>query len=314
MTESLVYFVYSLFAYFKSSNYQIFNLPLTMTFDQQLQHLVTEALQEDVGDGDHSTLSCIPPDARGKAVLKIKEAGVLAGVSVAEKIFRIKEPDMVFTPFMTDGQAMQPGDKAFEVTTSIHTILQCERLVLNCMQRMSGIATLTRQYTSLLEGYHTRLLDTRKTTPNFRLLEKEAVRIGGGVNHRFGLYDMIMLKDNHIDYAGGLEKAITRAWNYVQEKKPGLKIEVETRNLDEVQRVLAIGQGKVFRVMLDNFQPAQVAEAVKLIGDTFETEASGGINLSNIQAYAATGVDYVSVGALIHQARSLDLSLKAVME
>lgn len=285
-----------------------------MSFDEQLQHLVTEALREDVGDGDHSTLSSIPADAKGKAVLKIKEAGVLAGVAVAEKIFRIKEPGIVFTPFMSDGDAMKPGDKAFEVTASVHTILQCERLVLNCMQRMSGIATLTRQYTSLLEGYHTRLLDTRKTTPNFRLLEKEAVRIGGGVNHRFGLYDMIMLKDNHIDYAGGLEKAINGAWQYVQEKKPGLKIEVETRSLEEVRKVLAIGRNKVFRVMLDNFQPAQVAEAVKLIGGVFETEASGGINLSTIQEYAATGVDYVSVGALIHQARSLDLSLKAVTE
>jgi nicotinate-nucleotide pyrophosphorylase (carboxylating) len=285
-----------------------------MSFDEQLQHLVTEALREDVGDGDHSTLSSIPADAKGKAVLKIKEAGVLAGVVVAEKIFRIKEPDVVFTPFMSDGDAMKPGDKAFEVTASVHTILQCERLVLNCMQRMSGIATLTREYTSLLEGYHTRLLDTRKTTPNFRLLEKEAVRIGGGVNHRFGLYDMIMLKDNHIDYAGGLEKAINGAWEYVQEKKPGLKIEVETRNLEEVRQVLTIGKHKVFRVMLDNFQPAQVAEAVKLIDGAFETEASGGINLSTIQEYAATGVDYVSVGALIHQARSLDLSLKAVTE
>jgi nicotinate-nucleotide pyrophosphorylase (carboxylating) len=285
-----------------------------MTFDEQLQHLVTEALREDVGDGDHSTLSSIPADAKGKAVLKIKEAGVLAGIVVAEKIFRIKEPDVVFTPFMSDGDAMKPGDKAFEVTASVHTILQCERLVLNCMQRMSGIATLTRQYTSLLEGYHTRLLDTRKTTPNFRLLEKEAVRIGGGVNHRFGLYDMIMLKDNHIDYAGGLEKAINGAWKYVQEKKPGLKIEVETRSIDEVRQVLTIGKNKVFRVMLDNFQPAQVAEAVKLIDGAFETEASGGINLSTIQEYASTGVDYVSVGALIHQARSLDLSLKAVTE
>lgn len=285
-----------------------------MSFDEQLQHLVTEALREDVGDGDHSTLSSIPADAKGKAVLKIKEAGVLAGVVVAEKIFRIKEPDVVFTPFMSDGDAMKPGDKAFEVTASVHTILQCERLVLNCMQRMSGIATLTREYTSLLEGYHTRLLDTRKTTPNFRLLEKEAVRIGGGVNHRFGLYDMIMLKDNHIDYAGGLEKAINGAWEYVQEKKPGLKIEVETRNLEEVRQVLTIGKHKVFRVMLDNFQPAQVAEAVKLIDGAFETEASGGINLSTIQEYASTGVDYVSVGALIHQARSLDLSLKAVTE
>ena len=182
------------------------------------------------------------------------------------------------------------------------------------MQRMSGIATLTREYTRLLEGYKTKLLDTRKTTPNFRLLEKEAVRIGGGVNHRFGLYDMIMLKDNHIDYCGGIEKAIDKAWQYVQEQKPGLKIEVETRSLEDVQKVMAMGKGKVFRIMLDNFKPEQIKEAVALIGEDFETEASGGINLDNITDYAKAGVDFVSVGALIHQARSLDLSLKAMRE
>jgi nicotinate-nucleotide pyrophosphorylase (carboxylating) len=193
----------------------------------------------------------------------------------------------------------------------VHTILQCERLVLNCMQRMSGIATLTKQYTDKIKGYKTKLLDTRKTTPNFRLLEKEAVRIGGGVNHRFGLYDMIMLKDNHIDYCGGIEKAIDKAAEYVRTVKPGLKIEVETRSVDDVKRVLAMGKGKVFRIMLDNFKPEQISEAVELIGETFETEASGGINLDNIEQYAKAGVDYVSVGALIHQAKSLDLSLKA---
>ena len=203
------------------------------------------------------------------------------------------------------------GEKAFEVEASVHTILQCERLVLNCMQRMSGIATLTKQYTDKLKGYKTRLLDTRKTTPNFRLLEKEAVRIGGGVNHRFGLYDMIMLKDNHIDYCGGIEKAIKKAYEYVQTKKPGLKIEVETRSIEDVKKVIAIGKGKVFRIMLDNFTPEQITEALQLIKEDFETEASGGINLDNIEEYAKTGVDYVSVGALIHQARSLDLSLKA---
>ena len=279
-----------------------------MSFDEQLKHLVEEALKEDIGDGDHSTLSSIDPAARGKAVLKIKEDGVLAGMEVAEKIFRLKEPGIIFTPFKKDGDPMRYGEKAFEVEARVHTILQCERLVLNCMQRMSGIATLTRQYTNLLEGYKTKLLDTRKTTPNFRLLEKEAVRIGGGVNHRFGLFDMIMLKDNHIDYCGGIEKA----WQYVQEQKPGLKIEVETRSLEDVKKVMAMGKGKVFRIMLDNFKPDQIKEAVALIGDNFETEASGGINLENITAYAKTGVDYVSVGALIHQARSLDLSLKAV--
>jgi nicotinate-nucleotide pyrophosphorylase (carboxylating) len=281
-------------------------------FDKRLAHLVREALAEDIGDGDHSTLSAIPADARGKAVLKIKEAGILAGMEVAEKIFRMQETDMQFTPHKQDGDLMQPGETAFIVEARIHTILQCERLVLNCMQRMSGIATLTRQYTDILRPYHTRVLDTRKTTPNFRLLEKEAVRIGGGVNHRFGLYDMIMLKDNHVDYAGGLEQAIGRAFAYVQEKKPGLKIEIETRNLEEVKRVIDIGQGKVFRIMLDNFSPEQVTEALALIGGRFETEASGGINLANLEAYAKTGVDYVSVGALVHQARSLDLSLKAM--
>ena len=194
----------------------------------------------------------------------------------------------------------------------MHTILQCERLVLNCMQRMSGIATLTKTYSDKLAGYKTRILDTRKTTPNFRLLEKEAVAIGGGYNHRFALYDMIMLKDNYIDYCGCIEAAIEKAYAYVQQVKPGLKIEVETRNLDDVKRVLATG--KVDRIMLDNFTPEQIEKAVAVIGERVETEASGGINLSNIQEFAATGVDYVSVGALIHQARSLDLSLKAVIE
>jgi nicotinate-nucleotide pyrophosphorylase (carboxylating) len=283
-----------------------------MSFDTQLQHLVNEALQEDIGDGDHSTLSSIDAGAKGKAVLKIKQDGVLAGMQVAEKIFRYKEPSVIFTAFKKDGEEMKFGEKAFEVEATVHTILQCERLVLNCMQRMSGIATLTKTYTDKLKGYKTKVLDTRKTTPNFRLLEKEAVRIGGGINHRFGLYDMIMLKDNHIDYCGGIEKAIEKSAAYVKEKKPGLKIEVETRSIDDVKRVMAMGTGKVFRIMLDNFTSEQVAEAVVLINGQFETEASGGINLDNIEAYAKAGVDYVSVGALIHQAKSLDLSLKAV--
>lgn len=221
------------------------------------------------------------------------------------------QPDIVFTAFKKDGDAMQYGETAFEVMARVHTILQCERLVLNCMQRMSGIATLTKQYTQKLQPFKTRLLDTRKTTPNFRLLEKEAVKIGGGVNHRFGLYDMIMLKDNHIDYCGGIEKAIEKAYAYVQQVKPGLKIEVETRNIEDVKKVMEVG--KVNRIMLDNFKPEQIAEALKIIDGKYETEASGGINLSNIEAYAATGVDYISSGAIIHQARSLDLSLKAVI-
>ena len=282
-------------------------------FDAQLHQLIDAALIEDVGDGDHSTLCCIPADAKGRAVLKIKQEGILAGVGVAEKIFAYKRPSAQFIRHKADGEEMRPGDVAFEVETYVHTILQLERLVLNILQRMSGIATLTRQYTNLLKGYKTKLLDTRKTTPNFRLLEKEAVRIGGGVNHRFGLYDMIMLKDNHIDYCGGLEPAINRAYDYVQRYHPHLQIEVETRSIDDVCKVMEVGKGKVQRIMLDNFTPEKVQEAVNLIGETFETEASGGINFDTIQQYAATGVNFVSVGGLIHQARSLDLSLKAVI-
>jgi nicotinate-nucleotide pyrophosphorylase (carboxylating) len=282
------------------------------SFDEQLQHLVTEALQEDVGAGDHSTLSCIPSDKKGNAVLKIKEDGILAGVTVAEKIFHLVEPSSIFIAKKNDGDTMVVGESAFEVTANIHTILKCERLVLNCMQRMSGIATLTHQYTKKLKGFHTQLLDTRKTTPNFRLLEKEAVRIGGGTNHRFGLYDMIMLKDNHIDYAGGIENAINKAYNYVKTNHLALKIEVETRTIDDVKKVCAVGKGKVFRVMLDNFSPDKIIEALAIINGAFETEASGGINLNTIETYAATGVDFVSVGGLIHQAQSIDLSLKAV--
>ena len=279
-------------------------------FDDQLRFLISNALQEDIGDGDHTTLSCIPPDARGKAVLHIKQDGILAGMEIAEKILKFKEPTATFTPYKQDGDVMRDGEEAFIAEASTYTILQCERLILNCMQRMSGIATLTRQYVDKLQKYKTRVLDTRKTTPNFRLLEKEAVRIGGGLNNRFGLYDMILLKDNHIDYAGSIEAAIEKASAYRQAHKPHLKIEVETRNLGEVKRVLAIGL--VDRIMLDNFTPRQLSEALSLIGERFETEASGGINLNNIEDYARTGVDYISVGALIHQAKSLDLSFKAI--
>jgi nicotinate-nucleotide pyrophosphorylase (carboxylating) len=221
-----------------------------LNFNEQLEILVKAALKEDIGDGDHSTLSCISPVAKGKAVLKIKQDGILAGVSVAEKIFSMQEPSAKFISFKKDGDEMKGGEKAFEVEAHVHTILQCERLVLNCMQRMSGIATLTHQYVEKIKDYKTKILDTRKTTPNFRLLEKEAVRIGGGTNHRFGLYDMIMLKDNHIDYCGGIEKAIEKANAYLQTKNLNLKIEIETRNIDDVIRVIAIG--KVNRIMLDN--------------------------------------------------------------
>jgi nicotinate-nucleotide pyrophosphorylase (carboxylating) len=284
-----------------------------MSFEEQIQHLIREALREDVGDGDHSTLSCIPNDIKGKAVLKIKQDGIMAGLRVAHKIFTHQEPTSVFTLFKKDGDEMRFGEKAFEIEASVHTILQCERLVLNCMQRMSGIATMTKLYVDKLGGYKTKLLDTRKTTPNFRLLEKEAVRIGGGFNHRFGLYDMIMLKDNHIDFCGGIEKAIEKADEYVQIKRPDLKIEVETRSIDDVKKVVAVAKGKVFRIMLDNFKPEKIAEALNIINGAFETEASGGITLENIEDYAKTGVDYISIGALIHQARSLDMSLKAVI-
>ena len=276
-----------------------------------IDHLIEEALREDIGSGDHSTLSCIPKEAKGKALLKIKQDGILAGMEVAEIIFRKMEKDCHFFPYKKDGDKMTNGEIAFEVSAHVHTILSCERLVLNCMQRMSGIATLTREYTAILEGYHTKILDTRKTTPNFRILEKEAVRIGGAVNHRFGLYDMIMLKDNHIDYAGGIEQAVNSAHQYVISSGLPLKIEVETRTLADVRKVTQIGEGKVFRVMLDNFSPAQLKEALSLIDHRFETEASGGINLDSLRQYADTGVDYISVGGLIHQAKSLDLSLKA---
>ncbi len=277
-----------------------------------LDQLIDHALQEDIGPGDFSTECCIPSNARGAAILKVKDQGVLAGIAVAQRIFKRLEKDTSFQPHLSDGDPIVGGETAFEVQGHIRTILLAERLVLNCMQRMSGIATLTREYTRKLEGYHTRLLDTRKTTPNFRLLEKAAVKIGGGVNHRMGLYDMIMLKDNHIDYCGGLAKAVDLAWEFNKSKGLDLKIEVETRNMEDVR--IALGTGKVDRIMLDNFRPEEVSEAVVYIQGRVETEASGGIHLENIQAYAATGVDFISVGSVIHQARSLDLSLKAKIQ
>jgi nicotinate-nucleotide pyrophosphorylase (carboxylating) len=281
-----------------------------MLQEPALTNLIRSALAEDIGDGDHSTLACIPANAKGGAILKIKENGILAGMEVASTVFRLLDPETVFTPLKKDGEAMTAGEKAFEVHASVHTLLMAERLVLNCMQRMSGIATLTNQYVQKLSGYHTRLLDTRKTTPNFRLLEKEAVRIGGGVNHRMGLYDMVMLKDNHIDFAGGITAAVNRTVAYLEENGLPLQIEVETRNLDDVKEALTVG--KIHRIMLDNFTPAQLHQALLLIDGKYETEASGGINLDTIEEYAKTGVDYVSAGAVIHHAVSLDLSLKAI--
>ncbi len=273
------------------------------------REFIAAALQEDIGTGDHSTLSSIATDAMGKAVLKVKEDGILAGVQLAQDIFHFLEPEAAFTIYKQDGDAVKYGEVAFEVSAKVHTILQAERLSLNCMQRMSGIATLTHQYVQKLKNYNTRILDTRKTTPLFRTFEKLAVKIGGGENHRMGLYDMVMLKDNHIDFCGGIEKAIAKTNAYLQANKLDLKIEVETRNLEDVKRVLAVGD--IHRIMLDNYTPEQLAEAIKLIDGKYETEASGGITIENIEAYAATGVDYISVGAIIHHATSMDLSLKA---
>jgi nicotinate-nucleotide pyrophosphorylase (carboxylating) len=279
---------------------------------EQLNYFVAQALQEDVGDGDHTTLSCISKEAQGHAILKIKQEGMLAGVDVAKQIFYHIDPTLQFIPQLNDGEQVKPGDFAFEVRGSVHTILTAERLVLNTMQRMSGIATITNLYVEKIKSYSSKLLDTRKTTPNFRMLEKEAVRIGGGTNHRFGLYDMILIKDNHIDYCGSIEKAIELAFEYVQKNKKGIQIEVETRNLEDVAKALATK--KVDRIMFDNFTPSLIREAIGLIDGQCLTEASGGIHLENIESYAATGVDFISSGALIHQAQSIDLSLKAVIQ
>lgn len=273
------------------------------------QEFIAAALEEDIKGGDHSTLACIAPDVQGKAVLKIKEDGIIAGIDLAQRIFRHLEPDAQFVLLKKDGDQVTKGETAFTVLAKVHTILQAERLALNCMQRMSGIATLTNVYVEKIKNYKTKILDTRKTTPLFRYFEKEAVRIGGGHNHRMGLYDMIMLKDNHIDFCGGIEQAIDKTNEYLESTGYNLKIEVETRSIDDVKRVLA--HGGVHRIMLDNYTPEQLAEAVQLIDGRYETEASGGITLDTIESYAATGVDYISVGAIIHHAVSMDLSLKA---
>ncbi|KAA5537021.1 carboxylating nicotinate-nucleotide diphosphorylase [Taibaiella lutea] len=270
---------------------------------------IERALEEDVASGDYSTLACIPADTRGKAVLKIKEEGILAGMDVAARIFQYLEPDAVFRAYKNDGERIVFGEIAFDVEAKVHTILKAERLALNCMQRMSGIATLTDVYVDKIRNYNTKILDTRKTTPLFRWFEKEAVRIGGGYNHRMGLYDMVMLKDNHIDYCGGIEAAIIKTNEYLKANNLDLKIEVETRSVEDVARVLEVGN--VHRIMLDNYTPEQISKALEMIDGQYETEASGGIQLENIESYAATGVDFISVGALTHHAVSLDLSLKA---
>lgn len=275
-----------------------------------LNQLIPLWFAEDIGDGDHTTLSCIPETALGKSQLIIKERGVLAGVEIAKRVFKEFDPELQMTVFINDGAEVNPGDIAFVVEGKIQSLLQTERLMLNIMQRMSGVATRTREYVRLLEGTSTRVLDTRKSTPGLRKLEKEAVKIGGGVNHRMGLFDMIMLKDNHVDFAGGIANAIERARNYCKDNGKNLKIEIEVRNFDELNQVLSIGG--VDRIMLDNFSVANTRKAVEMIAGRFETESSGGITLSTLRDYAACGVDYISVGALTHSIKSLDMSFKAV--
>lgn len=274
------------------------------------EQLISLWFAEDIGDGDHTTLSCIPATAIGKSQLIIKENGVLAGVEVARQIFKAFDPELKMTVFIHDGTEVKVGDVAFVVEGKIQSLLQTERLMLNIMQRMSGVATRTREYVKLLEGTKTRVLDTRKTTPGLRLLEKEAVKIGGGVNHRIGLYDMILLKDNHVDFAGGIDKAILRAKDYLKEKGKNLKIEIEVRNFGELAQVMAIGG--VDRIMLDNFSVENTRKAVEIIAGQYETESSGGITFDTLREYAECGVDYISVGALTHSVKSLDMSFKAI--
>jgi len=275
-----------------------------------IDEFIKLALEEDLGDGDHTSLSTIPESKIGAAQLIVKQEGILAGAAVAEKVFKAVDEDTKFESFIQDGAAIKPGDIIFKVSGKSVSLLSAERLALNFMQRMSGIATYTHFLTSLLDGLHTKLLDTRKTTPNFRYFEKEAVRIGGGVNHRMGLYDMIMIKDNHVDFAGGIGKAIKATKEYLEENKKNLKIEIEVRNLKELREVMET-RG-VDRIMFDNFSITDMKAAVEMVGGRYETEASGGITEETLREVAETGVDFISVGALTHQVRSLDLSLKAI--
>ena len=279
------------------------------TKEQLIDELIDLAFAEDIGDGDHTTLCCIPDTAMGKSRLLIKEPGILAGVEIARKIFHRFDPDLKMTVYIEDGTAVKPGDVAFVVEGRVQSLLQTERLMLNVMQRMSGIATMTHRYVKKLEGLHTRILDTRKTTPGMRMLEKEAVKIGGGVNHRIGLFDMILLKDNHVDFAGGIANAINRCHEYLKEKGKNLKIEIEVRNFDELQQVLDMGG--VDRIMLDNFSVEDTRKAVEMVAGRFETESSGGITFDTLRDYAECGVDFISVGALTHSVKGLDMSLKA---
>lgn len=276
----------------------------------QLKEFVKLALNEDIQGGDHSSLACIPAHETGKAILKIKEDGIIAGIDIAKEIFTSVEPNCKFKQLITDGKEVTNGQIAFEVEAHVHTILKVERLALNIMQRMSGIASLTNIYVQKVINYPCIILDTRKTTPLFRWFEKRAVVLGGGQNHRMGLYDMIMLKDNHIDYCGGIEKAIDKTKDYLSANNLNLPIEVEARTLEDVSRIA--NHGQITRIMFDNFSPTQIQEAMKIVNNKFETEASGGITLDTIQSYAATGVQYISVGAIIHHAVSMDLSLKAI--
>ena len=271
--------------------------------------LIDLAFAEDIGDGDHTTLCCIPADAMGKSRLLIKEDGVLAGIEMAKKVFARFDPELQVEVLIEDGTEVHVGDVAMIVTGRIQSLLQTERLMLNIMQRMSGIATQTRKYVKRLEGTKTNVLDTRKTTPGLRMLEKQAVKIGGGVNHRIGLFDMILLKDNHVDFAGGIANAINRCHQYLKEKGLNLKIEIEVRNFDELQQVLDCGG--VNRIMLDNFSVENTKKAVEIINGRYETESSGGITIDTIRDYAECGVDYVSVGALTHSVKGLDMSFKA---
>jgi len=281
-----------------------------MDVEKLISNLIELAFAEDIGDGDHTTLCSIPAEEAGQSGLLIKEKGILAGVEVAKTIFHKFDDSLEVAVFMNDGTPVSPGDIAFVVSGKVRSILQTERLVLNIMQRMSGIATITHEYVKLLEGTSTKILDTRKTTPGMRMLEKQAVKIGGGENHRIGLFDMILLKDNHVDFAGGIENAIHGAQNYLKEKNKALKIEIEVRNLQELDEVLRIGG--VDRIMLDNFTPELTRRAVQIVNGRVELESSGGITFDTIRSYAETGVDYISVGAITHSVKSLDMSLKAV--